>query len=134
MKSISIALVSAALMTGYFLPQSVKAEPVMKRISCKNTNANNRLRIYENNSSVTKTVTYQIVRDGCRPKANPEGVHYLRFVFAGGGTQSSQVDRPGKFSPAETRTVTSGSFVEIYFLAPLGDRVSGTFDYILTVH
>ena len=134
MKTILKPLVALALVAGMNLPHSVDAQTIIKRISCKNTNASNRLQIHANSSGQNVRFTYQVVRDGCKPKQTAlGGNHWLRIVEPG-GSGSSQVLRLGKFTRAVTDIAPSASVIEIYFTPPAGGRASGTFDYVLTIH
>jgi hypothetical protein len=110
-----------------------EAQHVIKRNSCSLANISEQLEVYRNRTSLTKDVTIQIVRDGCRPKDPREG-SFLALTSSPSGGILRDFGRLKGHTSALTMPVGANGLLRIYFYAPRAPRVSGTFDYILTVH
>ena len=127
-RSAATVIVASALA---IFPFSVSAEIVMKRLSCKDANPNNQqgILIYHNASLNTQSPTFQVTRDGCRPRNDGGFFSVSNTDFS--GTVSGQTfsfTRLGRFTTALQRPVPAGGFARVRFSAASDARISGTFD------
>lgn len=112
---------------------SASAQYVIKGISCAKTNYSDAHEVYVNRTGVTRYVTVQIVRDGCRPKGDG-GFLGVQKTFPSGASQSLySMERQGKRTSAVGESLPNGYRLKLYFADVVGARESGTFDYIFSV-
>ena len=134
----TIPRMTIALLLGMFLisGSAVAQTGVVKRVKCadaiSSVNKNDLGVFHSNSSGVDKTITFQVIRDGCRPKS-PDG-DFRVYVRETSLTTSVLIDRKGKYSESETRPFPSGSWSYIVFVPGPGLMAKSTFDYTYTIH
>lgn len=106
------------------------ADQVVKRVSCRDYfDLNNELAVLKNYSETGIRFQFQVVRDGCRPKMN-EGSFNLRFND--GTADAYSPTRNGRNTEMFTAILSANSELTLSFLTT-GKKVSGTFDYVVSV-
>ena len=131
MRTISFITVFGFVLGSALFASNANAQHIVKRVKCADhTSSSEQLRVYRNTAGITRIVSFQVVRDGCRPKSE-EGRYWLNVDST---NPSSRVPiRHGKFTEVLDVPVAHNGLVHLYFApATVGDRVSGTFDYTLT--
>ena len=129
MKTKIVVTVLVMSIGSLFINTSAHAQFVIKGIKCSDPS----WIVHENSTSSTQIVTMQVVRDGCRPKFNSPSAGFYYILRSGSSTNSSLLERQAKRTASKSRTVPSGGQVEIIFTAIGGVRISGTFDYIISI-
>ena len=110
------------------LSSAANAQVVIKSIKCAEITASDQLKIYQNFSGTTKTVSFQVVKDRCRPKLTGGAIRLSR------GTTTYTVTRLKNITTMFDISVANTQTVDLYFLPFSGARASGTLDYVLHSH
>ncbi len=127
-----VAYLSLTLALAWLSP-SANAQQLMKRMKCADffiiapvTHANN--------STDTKQITVQIVKDTCRPRL-PDGTFVVQKTGPGPGTGNYFIrNRYKGYSESVTLPFAPGDVVRVLFSRPIDSRATGFFDYTYTIH
>ena len=89
---------------------------------------------HRNQTTDDQIVTVQVIRDGCRPKAeNGVFYHYTRNPVNGAGA-GMHLDREGRSTTSNSLEIPAGWLSVVEFINNSGAPTRGTFDYITILH
>ena len=129
---IGFPLITFALLSGLSL-STVNAQSVIKRIKCADIDsAPESILVYRNHTTVTRNVSIQIVRDGCRPKLTDGALRIQRFNIGAGDPTTYTFIRHGKFTDFKDVEVEATRAIALYFESISGAKTGGTLDLVLT--
>jgi len=112
------------------------AETLIKRIKCNDALNATPLQpgvSHQNSTGTEVKITVQVVRDACRPRGDTSG-YFTLAVTNGSGLSQVALSRAGKVTSSMTRILPSGYYGYLRFIPVGGGSVSGTFDYVYTIH
>ena len=116
------------------LPGHANAQSLIKRVKCADAADSPGIGVFRNASNYITNVTVQIVRDGCRPNGQHGafGMHVTNYDGSA-RYENWRMEREHGHTWAVRDRVDPGRVVRISFSSPGGQKVHGTFDYMMIV-